>query len=1310
MYETLSVLDKEVGRGGVLGALGGPYNPDVYVLTTKDGLKYRYSQTSGLRTITDTNGHVVTFSRDGVMHSSGISISFERDYRGRITKITDPSGKSLVYSCDALGNLNSVTDRGGATTTFTYRSQPAHYLDSYVDSLGRAASKTEYDDAGRVVAIIGPDGHRIAMTYDIEGRQEIISNARAIPTVYTYDEFGNTTSKNNALGETTSYYYDGNNNLLSETNAKGETITYTYDSYGNVTTRTDNLGDRTIYSYDPAGRLTRITDPKGQVHSYTYDPRGNLVRDIDPTGQSQTFTYDASGNRIGVTDRMGNLTQYTYDASGNVITEIDPLGNRTEYTYDANGQQLTSTKRRTDSSGVVHTLTTSYHYDPSGRIIEIDDPEGNATTFTWDSTGQLQSETDKRGVNADYQYDVRGNLIRVDYSDGSYESYSYDENNNKLTQRDRDGNVQQTSYDVLDRALETINPLGHDIRYEYDLGGYVSAIVEDGVRTEMQYDGGSVFSLQPQPDPNSQPRSRLSKVVTDSGYTVTLQNDANGNLVQATDSDGKSVKTTFNALNVAMGFETDSGSVGSVGMDPNGDPQQIVDPFGVQYTYERNALGRVTGVADALGHGTSYAYDEVGNKLAQTDANGHVTRWDYDDAGHVIRHTLPDGSFETFVYNQVGDLTEHTSFAGLVTTYAYDSRGRLTTKTAPDGTFTRFVYRNDGRVDSETDPTGTTRYTYDLYGRITRLEHSSGWFVAYTYDASGNRRSVTTASGTTSYEYDRLNRLISVTDPDGEITTYTYDDATRTRTTHSPNGVTTVYAFDAQGQVVSVTDTDSSGVVFERLETLTDSAAQRRTITELSGRTTSYTYDAMNQLVEELVTDSSGAVMTTTYTYDAVGNRLTRTDSSGTVNYVYDEDNRLLSAGDTTYTYDADGNETSQTDASSTTYYSYTADGLLSQVRTSDGHVVTYGYDARGTRLTEEIDGQLRRFVVDEQAQYTRVLEVLAADGSLLSRRTYGDQLLSQREADGTSVYYSADLRGSPYVLTDSSGKPIDTIDYDAFGRVLSHTGMSTDGIGFLGEEADPTTQLVYLRARYLDPTTGRFITRDPLSGDDLTPITTNLYLYARNNPTVYVDPSGKGPLAEEASLLNLDFIQWATQLGWGLTAVFGAGASGVKLAGIEKVLTHLLSPALTTNIGIGGFGSFGTSSSLEVLIPTPFSPASKYGVLAYSSAGVFFSFSLGKWSLMAFNSILEITGNVSVTEGSVFNTRIPTDYTHNFYEGSVSFGDVVAIDYAVGDGGNPAATTSTGFMIFSIPEAVFSITFAWRWYTELGGLPPAGR
>jgi RHS repeat-associated protein len=160
-----------------------------------------------------------------------------------------------------------------------------------------------------------------------------------------------------------------------------------------------------------------------------------------------------------------------------------------------------------------------------------------------------------------------------------------------------------------------------------------------------------------------------------------------------------------------------------------------------------------------------------------------------------------------------------------------------------------------------------------------------------------------------------------------------------------------------------------------------------------------------------------------------------------------------------------------------------------------DGITSTYAYNGDGLRVTRTADQESISYVWDVAAGLPVILQ--DSDGNTY---VYGLDLISGTDSAGNREYYLYDGLGSTTELADSAGTVVGEYAYDVFGSVRSHTGSTTEW-AFTGEQSDPNN-LVYLRARYFDPSTGRFVTKDPIPF-------LNRYTYARNNPVRYVDPYG---------------------------------------------------------------------------------------------------------------------------------------------------------------------------------------------------------
>jgi len=235
------------------------------------------------------------------------------------------------------------------------------------------------------------------------------------------------------------------------------------------------------------------------------------------------------------------------------------------------------------------------------------------------------------------------------------------------------------------------------------------------------------------------------------------------------------------------------------------------------------------------------------------------------------------------------------------------------------------------------------------------------------------------------------------------------------------------------------------------------------------------------------------------YTYDSVGNRLTEETQLATKNYVYDEANRLASVDGVNYTFDDNGNLLR--DGINT--YTYDSANRLISVSESapQGYGSTmssYRYNGLGDRLSQ--NGV--NYTLDLNAGLTQVLD----DGT--NTYTYGLGRISQKHGS-TAEYFLSDALGSVRQLTNNNGEITLAKSYDPYGNIAGSSGDQTSMYGYTGESQDVNSGMVYLRARYYSPQSGRFQSRDTWSGDENSPITYNHWAYANGNPVMNTDPSG---------------------------------------------------------------------------------------------------------------------------------------------------------------------------------------------------------
>lgn len=1083
-----------------------PVDYDQYQLTLENGTVLLIDQHAGLQRMTDTNGNTLTITSDGIIHSSGKSVSFTRDAQGRITQITDPAGHSMSYTYDANGDLVKFNDCENNLTQFTYNS--AHGLLTILDPRGLQPLRNEYDAAGRLIKQTDAFGNVVTFTHDLDAQRDIARDRLGNITIYEYDARGNVVLVTDAKGGTTARTYDDRDNLLTETNALGKTVTYTYDAHDNRLTETDALGSTIRYTYNSRNQVLTITDAGGGLTTNTYDADGNLLSTRDPLGNITTATYTASGLLDTTKDALGNITSFVHDGFGNLIEQTDPLGHKSAYTYDANGNLLTETVRRTNSEGVSETLAKTNLYDSLNRLIKVTHTDGTTTETIYNSIGKQSVSIDQMGRRTSYEYDSMGQLISTIFPDGKKEENKYDAEGRLIKSIDREGRATLYGYDALGQSEKITYPDNSSKTTIHNSVGQVLSVTDGlGNTTRYEYDAAG----------------RRTKITDALAHVTTFAYNARGLEASMTDAKGQSTQYEYDAAGHRTRTVYPDGTSISNAYDSLGRNVSRTDQAGktTQFTYDWR--GKLIKVTDALGGMTSYTYDETGNQLTQTDANGRTTTYAYDVAGRRTGRKLPLGMSESFAYDAAGNLSSRTDFRGKTTTYTYDSMGQLTSK-LPDASLGQspvvFTYTASGERLSMTDGTGKTSYTYDSRDRLLSKATPYGT-LDYTYDADDHVLSVRSSNAnglSVDYNYDALGHLSRVIDNhfSAGTTEYAYDANGNLASVAYPNGVETSYAYNSLNRLTNLSTTKSGATLAGYAYTL-GPTGNRLSVTEAGGRQVNYSYDALYRLTGETMSGGSGGGPngTINYTYDAVGNRLQRNSSvAGLTNrtYTYDANDRL-----TTDVYDANGN----TAGSNGSAYAYDFEDHLTSI---NGGAVLIAYDGDGNRVSKTAGGVTTRYLVDDNSPTGRAQVAEEIVGGVVQRAyTYGHNLISQNQLIGgawTVSFYGYDGHGSVRFLTNGAGAVTDAYTYDAFGNLLAVSGTTPNDYLYGGEQLDSNIGLYYLRARYLNPASGRFWTADSYEGLIHDPASLHKYLYANGDPVNKIDPSGN----QATTVAELDF------------------------------------------------------------------------------------------------------------------------------------------------------------------------------------------
>ena len=425
------------------------------------------------------------------------------------------------------------------------------------------------------------------------------------------------------------------------------------------------------------------------------------------------------------------------------------------------------------------------------------------------------------------------------------------------------------------------------------------------------------------------------------------------------------------------------------------------------------------------------------------------------------------------------------------------------------------IYNNNTGHYGDYDIQQMINYEYDAKGNMTTVSDSlnnSKVMARYTYDSNDNLSSVTYGNGTsTSYTYNKGNMIEKVINNNADNTQmsiYSYDyylDGNVSQ--QNRNGVKCYYDYDEFSRII---DEDYGR---EEIDYYYDVAGNRtlKKICDDNGDTdVNYTYDLNNRLLEESTNYySKNEIDVTKYVYDNNGNQIKKIGyiTKG-VNGSPSQD--LVSENELNNTYEI---------------YKYNEFNEMTSFESNKESKWEYAYLPNGLRYRKSNASHFDRYVWDRNGN---IIAEMNGEGNLTSKYVRGNKLISK---DGNE-YFGYDGHGSVVNISNESGKSIKSYDYDAFGVELNRDVNDTNLFRYCGEQYDNETDSIYLRARYYNPSLGRFTTEDTywnssnrIYGDkeykegeikypDYKAIiqSENLYIYCINNPTCYLDITGLNP------------------------------------------------------------------------------------------------------------------------------------------------------------------------------------------------------
>ncbi|MFF2890595.1 RHS repeat-associated core domain-containing protein [Paenibacillus sp. NPDC057967] len=1078
-------------------------------------IKFEYSGWK-LISITDAIGNKIniTYGEGTVVLSTGTkTVTYtlvKTNGKDLLQKVTDPIGReigyeysvkeakfSLVHTTPSVSNpyalLTGITYPTGAKSVIEYESTPTtRYIGkTMVNQVYRAKSREDQfvQQGGAIFKANRKDVtyplSDMGSSYDTDYNFSVAINDGLSVTTYTNE-------KDYINEDYSPVYY--NNNRASTSVHNG--VTYT--------SRVDYEYDR-IRRWPVPIKITETTSnsavsaTKVSKNSMLYDSYGNVVSSVDPNGRITINTYDENSHLLVGVQSQIDPSRYVYNeidrdsVHGHILTqrvrEGSPTGTILQETvnsqYDSFGnvtqQKLlqssggyitvnTEFKATAPYNGAFPTKITTSGYDVDRKAITVSEILNFQTV-----DGILTSYTDGKGNTTSYQYDNLNRATKVINPDSSARTINYRDKQNEIEMTDEMGIKMLTRWNPFGWKIETgiieYHVFKPKAKFRYDAFGRVTQ-TEDAIGnlTSYTYDQWS----------------RQNKIVMPDNTSTRVVYDDIGSTKTTIDSVGNQLKEYYDiAGNVLKKEEvTSTGTATILG------------------TYTYDLAGNVLLAKDSAQNTSKYSYDALSRLMSVTNALNEITAYKYNMQGNMIQLVYPDGNSLRKEYDEWGRLIKSIDAKNQIETFYYDASNNMIGSVDRKGNRFKYSFNNRNMMLSSE--------LVNAQGNPLPVNEK----VSYQYDLAGKRKQMSDVTGTTSYTYNpNTSQLVEVQFPDAKTINYDYDANGSRIAMKDPFGFNTYYRYNANNQLEMV----SSSLNFTRdyvAKYQYYSNGLLKQTTQGNGVVAEAAYNGLRmQGLQQKKSDGS-VINAYSYRHDTNGNINSRTTNGSTDVFQYDSLNRISTSSqfNESYQYDSRGNRSNMSSNnpfdSAASDLSYDTRNRLTQVTTTDGKTVSYTYNGDGQLWERNEGGKTTRYYWDGDQI---IAEAMVTGGTVKFHARYirGKGLEAREDAQG-KAYYLKNGHGDVVELRDSSGNlRLNQYDYDIFGNMTVQKELIPQPFKYSGEMTDSTTELQYLRARWYDPSIGRFVGEDTYEGDILNPLTLNLYTYVINNPLSYVDPSG---------------------------------------------------------------------------------------------------------------------------------------------------------------------------------------------------------